>query len=351
MPNRLHVRPCIVPSLPSARLSAIHRPYQRQRTHLTILNDATARVKGPIKKVHSFLSRYEHWPTWYPGLMETISVEGQVWKVRQKSVGKWGGSKDQWTKVELVLNDPPPQNKSRKPSSRLVFLSERSTDQLFLMSDPNDAMTTIVRFVSEPASQVVPKQFGHSSHASKMDEISRAMNKLEALLSSPNSPISDTSYEAQREGQGMSSGFMKGFRSLFGVGGIAGDKEHAPKASKNHQDSSGLSTTYSNHDPRGYYLILGFDPQKNGRLIEVDEVKKRFRARALLLHPDKVAPGKPLGRQLGQLGQSDPQVVKSRDENTEAAFKLLTEAYHVLRDNERKKAYDEGQLEALEAKI
>lgn len=71
-------------------------------------------------------------------------------------------------------------------------------------------------------------------------------------------------------------------------------------------------------DPRGYYDILGV-----GRGASFDDVRQAFRKRAMLLHPDRAG--------------------KAADHDR---FRLLCEAYEVLRDPRRRMQYDAEALQA-----
>ena len=64
---------------------------------------------------------------------------------------------------------------------------------------------------------------------------------------------------------------------------------------------------------RDYYEILGVNKSANG-----DEIKKSFRKLAMQYHPDR-NPG---------------------DKEAEAKFKEINEAYEVLKDEQKRAAYD-----------
>lgn len=74
-------------------------------------------------------------------------------------------------------------------------------------------------------------------------------------------------------------------------------------------------------DPKGYYAVLGVSADADGEAIKI-----AFRARAKRLHPDA-----------------------NRAPDAEAQFRLLNEAYRVLRDPERRRRYH-GRADAPEAK-
>jgi len=75
----------------------------------------------------------------------------------------------------------------------------------------------------------------------------------------------------------------------------------------------------SRRDPRGFYLILGVPPGA-----DTAEIKSAFRRRAKDLHPDR-----------------NPSPTAQDD------FQHLTEAYQVLMDPARRRAYDSGNLAPL----
>lgn len=74
------------------------------------------------------------------------------------------------------------------------------------------------------------------------------------------------------------------------------------------------------HDPRGYYRIMGLKPTA-----EPAAIKRAYRRRAKELHPDR-----------------NPSPLARED------FQLLTEAYHVLADADRRADYDAGRVKAAQ---
>ena len=78
-------------------------------------------------------------------------------------------------------------------------------------------------------------------------------------------------------------------------------------------------------DHLGYYEALGLGPA--GSEATAEEVKRAFRRAALRWHPDK------------HHGQRDEAAVRRAREK----YASLRAAYEVLRDPERRRAYDTGQ--------
>lgn len=72
-------------------------------------------------------------------------------------------------------------------------------------------------------------------------------------------------------------------------------------------------------DPKGYYRTLGL--HQIGRSVSLEDVKKAFRHVAMRKHPDR---------------EKDPR----RKQKLEEEFKRILEAYHVLRDPDKKREYD-----------
>lgn len=70
------------------------------------------------------------------------------------------------------------------------------------------------------------------------------------------------------------------------------------------------------NDPKGYYEILGLKSSANN-----DEIKKSFRQKAHILHPDK-----------------------NQEEDTTKEFQFLVEAYEVLIDSEKRAHYDASDI-------
>lgn len=75
-------------------------------------------------------------------------------------------------------------------------------------------------------------------------------------------------------------------------------------------------------DPKGYYRMLGLESK--GRSATEQEVKSAFRKKAMETHPDK---------------ETDEK--KRRD--AEEKFKKVAEAYEVLRNKEKRAAYDNSR--------
>lgn len=90
---------------------------------------------------------------------------------------------------------------------------------------------------------------------------------------------------------------------------------------KTHQRQGKPHWTGRKHvqDPKGYYRTLGLT--QFGESVSLDDVKKAFRHVAMRKHPDR---------------EKDPV----RKQKLEEEFKRIVEAYHVLRDPEKKRAYD-----------
>ena len=71
---------------------------------------------------------------------------------------------------------------------------------------------------------------------------------------------------------------------------------------------------------RDYYQVLGI-----GRSASEEEIKKAFRKKALELHPDR-----------------------NRSPDAEDKFKEVNEAYEILKDNDKRAAYDQFGHQAFE---
>ena len=89
-----------------------------------------------------------------------------------------------------------------------------------------------------------------------------------------------------------------------------------------------LGGTKAKSDFKGYYKALGLDPTLD--TVSQEDIKKAFRKSALKYHPDKVI---------------DPGASEAAKRMARERFHLIRTAYETLRDPERRKQYDLGQIQ------
>ena len=80
-------------------------------------------------------------------------------------------------------------------------------------------------------------------------------------------------------------------------------------------------------DFKGYYKSLGIDLEKLSIAVTQTDIKQAFLKGAKLHHPDKIQ----------HLGSKDQSAAKQ-------TYRLLQEAYEVLKDPEKRKIYDSGSM-------
>eukprot|EP00878_Enallax_costatus_P029258 GHUV01031706.1.p1 GENE.GHUV01031706.1~~GHUV01031706.1.p1 ORF type:complete len:147 (+),score=33.80 GHUV01031706.1:327-767(+) len=103
-----------------------------------------------------------------------------------------------------------------------------------------------------------------------------------------------------------------------------------------HHDESGAGARMNHQQPPrarrrrdflGYYKALGINLEETSLIISSDVIKSHYKQAALKLHPDRHV-------------HSDEATQKRAAER----FRRLQLAYETLRDNEKRRAYDQGRL-------
>jgi hypothetical protein len=229
---------------------------------------------------------------------------------------------------------------------RLIVFSGKSknhtvTDQLVFMPDPTDPDFTIVRYVTAMSAgdglAAMALRPLVSGLVSKLPD--EALSRLQKLLGSAATPLASIQLPKAdaraRSSGGASSSHRAAAAAADGanaLGGLLGSffSGFASGASRPQSAASAAASAAYDVaemlDPQRFYRTLGLDPTQRDKL-EVAEVRASFRKLAQTMHPDKSA------------GLGEKQRVR-----VEAEFRLVQQAYGVLKDPERKAAYDSGCL-------
>ncbi|KAI8917791.1 hypothetical protein DFJ77DRAFT_429017 [Powellomyces hirtus] len=129
-------------------------------------------------------------------------------------------------------------------------------------------------------------------------------------------------YEYRRQADAAKAAFEEMRGSATGGGGSW--RPNGPQANRSQQgrqqqqqqaDFQACTRARPSGDPKGYYAALGIKPTAT-----VQEIQSAFRGKALQIHPDRVPP--------------------ADKAKATAQFQKLTEAYSVLRDPGKRRAYD-----------
>ncbi|KAG1680565.1 hypothetical protein FOA52_015012 [Chlamydomonas sp. UWO 241] len=326
-----------------------------RRATVAARSDASARVRGDIARVFIYVTDVERWPTWYPGLISATKTNGAG--NAPATVGNRYTLEQKLAGFKVMTTYQVAQVDEKR---RIVFSGKSKnhtvTDQLVFMPDPTDPGYTIVRYVTamnagDGLAAMALRPLVSGVVAKLPDE---ALVRLQKLLSSSPSPLagiqvpkpdartrsssgtgsSRAAASAAVDGASVLGGLLGSFFSGFASAASSRPQSAASAAASAAYDvvsaaSAAASAAYdvvNVLDPQRYYRTLGLDPTQRHKL-EVSEVRASFRKLALTMHPDK------------STGLGEKQRARM-----EVEFRLVQQAYEVLKDPERKAAYDSGRL-------
>ncbi|GAX78431.1 hypothetical protein CEUSTIGMA_g5872.t1 [Chlamydomonas eustigma] len=312
-------------------------------------SDASARVRGDSKRVFLYVTNVERWPEWHPGITtatRTNAIEGPhaslgaKFSLQQEIAG---------FKIWTMYNVSEIENNKRIVWSHSSDLHD-AIDQLLFMVDPTDPKYTIVRYMSSlqlkdwrAALQPIVSGTLTKIPEKAVNSLQRLLNKTDtlstivlpgrheqALRSHSNKSSPSTSYAAWVDLAAPWAALPSSVRHqrqqfMQSLGGIfSGRKDHSATGL---EDGQGSFMEPSSNDRLGYYRVLGLNPETATQ----EDVKAAFRQLALIMHPDK-----------GSVITDDEGRAKATH-----TFRKLQSAYEVLRNPDRRAAYDRGLLDTL----
>ncbi|GFR48308.1 hypothetical protein Agub_g10189 [Astrephomene gubernaculifera] len=214
------------------------------------------------------------------------------------------------------------------PGRKVVYSAESpvhtAVHQLHFMEDPSDRNYTNIRYIKklELKSFAGALQPLLSGALSKIPE--QGLNNLARLLIGPDTPLRKIQLEPEEEAEENRASRAKAapsnwsWQSMWDGLGLGPMPGMGPGPT-----SLGGATVV---DTLGYYAILGLDVRRVAAY-GPEEIKAAYRAKAMEMHPDKVAGGDAVAQQSASL-----------------KFQRLQKAYNVLKNPDHKRLYDSGEL-------